>query len=433
MAQSEITRTTVSAEDVMRVAWQEDPVHAAELVASLTDMHNSWHEHSLNLVASHNVISPKAKAILRSNLIENISSGAIGTRSHTGTILLDRIDSVLVELAKRLFGIGFVEHRAPSGDIANGLFILGAMEPGERVMSLFRRYGGHHTSWDKGSYVGVRGVEIHEIPCYGEDYPVINLELLADEMERIKPNWLIVGSDTMLFPYPMEQLLQLADIVGAKIYYDGAHILGLAPAEQFQDPLHEGAVAMTGSTQKTLPGPVGGLILIRDAELAQRVLPKVSRFLTNYNNSRTAALAVTLAEMLAFGKAYASAVVQNAQALARALDEEGLVVVGKDRGFTQSHVVLVDMTRTRGGIEALHWLEAAHIACTPTGLPKTHPTRGALRLGSAACTRKGMTEGEMKEVARLIRRVVVDREDPITVGRDVALLASSFTEVHYCF
>jgi glycine hydroxymethyltransferase len=424
--------TAISLEEVKKLAWEGDALQAAELVARLGEDHVAWHEHSLNLVASHNVMSPKAKAIMHTDLIESTSAGVISARSHTGGVFLDRIETLLVELAKKLFGVPYVEYLAPSGAMSNGLFVFGAMEPGDRIMALSSRYGGHYTYLESG-YPGVMGLEITEMPCYGEDYPVVNLELLAQEVERVRPKWMIIGSATLLFPYPLAEMAEIAQGVGAQIWYDGAHILGLAAGGQFQDPLHEGASVMTGSTQKTLPGPLGGLVLMHDPEVAERVTGKATSFIASNGNARTAALVVTLAEMLAFGKEYASAVVRNAQALARALDAEGFTVAGKDRGFTQSHVVLVDLGSTPRGKQALERLEEAHISCSPADLPRTYPHKTVLRLGSSACTRKGMGEGEMAEVARLMRRVVLDGEDPSRVGRDVADLASGFTSVHYCF
>jgi glycine hydroxymethyltransferase len=172
---------------------------------------------------------------------------------------------------------------------------------------------------------------------------------------------------------------------------------------------------------------------MHDREIGEKVSRRTTSFISSYNNHRTAALAVTLAELLAFGREYAGAVVRNAQALARALDAEGFTVAGKDRGFTQSHVVLVDLGSTPRGTESARLLEEAHISSSLADLPRTYPRKSVLRLGSPACTRKGMGEGEMAEVARLVRRVVLDGEDPARVGEDVAEMASAFTTVHYCF
>ena len=432
MVEHTTATASISAEEVLEVARDGDAIHAAELVANLAGEHNAWHEHSLNLVASHNLLSPRAKAIMQSNLIENHTSGGIGARNHSGSILLDRIESMLVELAKKLFGVPYVEHRAPSGALSNGLFMFGAMEPGDRVIALPLKYGGHYT-YLEGSYAGVMGLEISEMPCHGDDYPIINLELLAEQAEWVKPRWMIVGSATLLFPYPLKEMERIAQGVGAKIVYDGAHILGLAAGGQFQSPLGEGARVMTGSTQKTLAGPVGGLILMHDPEVAERVTRKTSSFLSSYNNSRTAALVVTLAELLAFGKQYASAVVGNAQHLARSLDAEGFTVAGKDRGFTTSHIVLVDLGTASDAVESLQRLEAAHISGSLAHLPRAYPDKTVLRLGSPTCTRKGMGEREMREVAKLMRRTLLDREEPARVGRDVEDLVSAFNTIHYCF
>ena len=421
----------ISSEEAVRVAWEEEPDQLAQLVETLTDEHNSWHEHSINLVASHNIMSPRAKAILCSDLVENFSSGGIGSRPHTGTVLLDRIETMLMEMAKKLWGVPYAEYRAPSGNLANGLFMLGAMDHGDRVIGLPEKYGGHYSYSD--SFASERRLEWTDIPCYGEDIPEINLELLADEVDRVKPKWLMVGSATSMFPYPLREMSEIAGNVGARIFFDGAHFLGLAAGGQFQDPLAEGAAVMTGSTQKTLPGPIGGMILMQDQDVAERVLAKTDAFISNYNNNRTAALVVTLAEMMAFGKEYAAKVVSNAQALARALDAEGFVVQGKDRGFTTSHVVVVDLRSVMGSTEAINDLETARISCSKAGWPATYPDRPGLRLGASASTRKGMGDEDMKQIARLLRRVLLDREDPAQVRRDVQEMAAAFTEVHFCF
>ena len=431
MANDPMSDPTISSEEVVRAAWEEPPDRLADLVGSLADAHNSWHDHSINLVASHNVISPRAKAILCSDLVENISSGGIGSRPHTGTVLIDRIETMLMEMAKKLWGVPYVEYRAPSGNLANGLFMLGAMDHGDRVIGLSEKYGGHYSYSD--SFASERSLEWTEMPCYGDEIPEINLELLADEVDRVKPKWLMVGSATSMFPYPLREMSDIADSVGARIFFDGAHFLGLSAGGQFQNPLGEGATVMTGSTQKTLPGPVGGMILMRDEDVAKRVVDKTDAFISNYNNNRTAALVVTLAEMMAFGKEYAAKVVSNAQALARALDAEGFSVQGKDRGFTTSHVVVVDLRAVMGSTEAVRDLETARISCSKAGWPATYPDRPGLRLGASASTRRGMGDEEMKQVARLLRRVLLDREDPTLVRRDVQEMAAAFTGVRFCF
>ena len=426
------TEPSITNEQAITAAWGDKPDRLVELAFDLAEHHNQWHAQSLNLSGGENYVSPKAKALLSSKLIDSMTSKGLGARIHTGGAVLDRLETLHIELAKKLFRVPYVEYRALSGATANGLFLFGATEPGDRVMALPAQYGGHY-SYREGSYGGQKGLQFSDIPCYGDDYPIINLELLADEVEMVRPHWITVGSATSLFPYPVKEMSEIAGTVGARIWFDGAHTLGLTVGDQFQDPLHEGASAMTGSTQKTLAGPLGGLILMHDGETAERVSRMTPSFIASYNNSRTAAMVVTLAEMMAFGREYAAAVVANAQALASALDAEGFTVAGKDRGYTQSHIVLVDLTDTPGKEEAFHRLDAAHVVYYQVPIPRTFPRREAMCLATQACTRLGMGVGEMREAARLLRRMVLDREDPVLVGRDVAELASGFAEVRYCF
>ena len=157
------------------------------------------------------------------------------------------------------------------------------------------------------------------------------------------------------------------------------------------------------------------------------------RAIGNYHDQRAAALAVTLAEMTVFGGAYATATVENAGVLASALDAEGFKVVGRERGFTRSHVIVLDLEGTMVPAEAVKRLEAARITCEAVPLPRDFPMSAALRLGSPSLTRRGMGPVEMTEVAGFLRRVILERENPGAVKRDVRALSSAFTKVRYCF
>ncbi len=417
---------SLSIGDLERIAG-EDPRHVVDLVESLTEDHSVEQGQILDLNAAHSLLSPRAKAIMASDLMESSQAGG-----DASTDSLDRAQALLAELGKKLFDVPYVEYRPASGAQANGLFFLGAMKSGDPVMALSAKNGGHYT-YQSVSYPGAYGLDITEVPCDGEDYPTVNLELLAGELERVKPRWVTVGGATMLFPYQLREIADMVHGVGGRLHYDGAHILGLAAGGVFQDPLHEGASVMTGSTQKTLSGPLGGLVLMHDEDVAEALNSRIPTFIASFANSRTVALAITMAEHLAFGKEYATAVVSNARTLSRALDAEGFSVPSKDRGFTQSHVVLVDLEATPHETDSANVLRRAGIISSLAALPRTYPEKRALRLGSPVCTKKGMGKGEMAEIARLIRRVLLDGEEPETVGVDVASLATSFPGVRYCF
>ena len=239
------------------------------------------------------------------------------------------------------------------------------------------------------------------MPCTASNSGEVDLDRLADAVARHEPRWLVVGSSWPLFPYPLAEIEAIAAEAGARILYDAAHVLGLVAGGCYQHPLREGAAALTASTHKTFPGPVGGIILTNDDDLASRIHDFTDRAIGNYHNQRAAALAVTLAEMVAFGQAYAAATVENAGALARALDTEGFEVVGRERGFTRSHVVVLDLEGTMTPAEAVKRLETVRITCEAIPLPRDFPRAVALRLGSPSLTRRGMGPGENGRGCRL--------------------------------
>lgn len=412
-------------------ACRGDPVALVSLVRDLVEDHGHWNDGSLNLVASHNRLSPTARALLCSSVADHILSGRLGARDHAGGAWIDAIDTVVVELCQRLFGATSVEYRPMSGALANGLALFSLVGPDDAVMALPARFGGHRT-YREGGYAGILPLRLSDIP-YDESREAIDLDRLAMAVERTRPRLIVVGTAEVRFPYPLAGLRAIADSVGAQVLYDGAHILGLVAGGQFQDPLGEGAAVLTGSTQKTLGGPIGGLIMTRDEELGRRISNVTSGLISNYHNNRIAALAVTLAEMSCFGRDYAAQVVENAQALASRLVAEGIPVAGTPRGLTTSHIVLVDPTELPEGETAFRRLEEARILTTRVPLPHTYPERRGIRLGTPAITRTGMKAGEMSVVASLIRRVALDREPPARVARDVTELAGTFAAVQYCF
>jgi glycine hydroxymethyltransferase len=147
-----------------------------------------------------------------------------------------------------------------------------------------------------------------------------------------------------------------------------------------------------------------------------------------------AALAVTLAEWEIYGEGYAAQVCKNAKALGQALNELGMDVLCAHKGFTESHTIAVNVAAHGGGAEAANLMEKANIIANKNMLPgdKSSVKPSGIRLGAQELTRVGMREGEMKEVASLIHRVVVKKENPEVVKKDVIALKRSFTKVRYC-
>ena len=257
--------------------------------------------------------------------------------------------------------------------------------------------------------------------------------------EGRKPKLVVFGGSVFLFPHPVRELSDYLKSMDIKVAYDGAHVLGLIAGGEFQDPLREGADVLMGSTHKTLPGPQGGVILSWEKyadQIKQAVFPSN---VSNHHLHHVAGKAVAFAEMLAFGREYASQVVRNARRLAEELAARGFKVLGEALGYTRSHQVVVDVVGQGGGMRVEKKLEASNIIVNRNLLPydlregRSYRDPGGIRMGVQEVTRLGMRESEMVEIAELIARAVMKDEPAERVAADVAELRRGFNRVHYAF
>ena len=378
-------------------------------------------DEAINLIASQNVLSPAARVALVSTL---------GQRSHVGASHVERLEAAMLEAAEHLYRTRHIEYRLMSGSLANQMAIVGAIPASATVLVMPRAASGDR-SIQRTGYVGWRDARVVDLPF---DYARHNVDLdgLRSAMRTHRPAWLIIGGSRPLFPYPLAEMRAEADAVGCRILYDGAHILGLWAGGQFQDPLAGGADIVTGSTQKTLPGPLGGLLFCRTAEMLRPIAQLCDDVLGDYGNARVAALAVTLAEMVEWGRHYAAAIVANARALGEALAAEGFTVVAADLGFTASHQILVRADGLDVG-DLRTVLDAGRILCSfvPLTLAVGAPPIAGLRLGTSGVTRRGMGPAEMRRLARLMARLLLCGDDPALIGKEVRELRAVFGEIHY--
>jgi glycine hydroxymethyltransferase len=193
------------------------------------------------------------------------------------------------------------------------------------------------------------------------------------------------------------------------------------------------------STHKTLFGPQGGTVLSFDKYAEQIKKATFPSNTSNHHLHNLAGKAIAFAEMLEFGKQYAAQVIENAKALGQALHESGLTVLGENKGFTESHQIAVDVSKYSLGGDVERALENANIIVNRQLLPgdikagRHYQNPGGIRIGTSEITRIGMKRNDMVEVAKLIKRVVIDREEPRKVKPDVAEFRKDFQDVHYCF
>ena len=373
-----------------------------------------------------------------SDLHGRYAEGLPGKRYYQGCDDFDDIESLGIKLAKQVFNANFVNIQSTSGTVSNIAALKALTKPGDKISAVSTADGGHISHARMGA-VGLRGLDLHTYP-WDEARMEPDVDAACAMIRDLEPKLALVGQSVFLFPTPLREMSDAAHEVGAKVMYDGAHVLGLIAGGQFQDPLREGADVMTGSSHKTFPGPQGGFMISdTDDEKFQRKLNSAIFPGTNssYHLHHVAGKVVALAEFAEFGANYAADIVANAKAFGEAMAAEGFDVLAEERGFTASHQILTRHGEqdSGAGAKAAQLLEDAGIITNMNMLPGDTKamTPSGLRLGVQELTRVGMGVDEMGVVASLYARVLLKGEDPSSVKRDVGALKAEHQTVHYCF
>ena len=380
-------------------------------------------------------MSPACEKLYVSDLMHRYAEGTPRKRYYRGLEYIDQIEELVQGEFKKHFGAGFCDARPISGTLANYAAFAAISSRGDKILSLGVEHGSH-VSHEKAGAAGTLGLEVGWLE-YNDDC-TMNAERSCAKILEYRPRFIVIGGSVILFPQPIKELREACDKVGAKIVYDAAHVLGLIAAGMFQDPLREGADIITTSTHKTFPGPQGGMILGNVGEETQKKIQTAvfPQFSSNHHLHRMPALYGALREMQTFGKDYAGQIVKNAQALARELDNLGFNVLAKERGFTRSHQVLVNCGQPGSGGVAAAALERANIILNKNIIPgdgvDPRNPRG-IRIGVQEMTRFGMKEDAMLQIAEFIKRVVLDKENPETVGKEVVAFRAAFQKIEYSF
>ena len=216
-------------------------------IKAIVKMNDETYEECLNLNAAHSAMSPAVRTLLCSEL--EFRGGLVTRKIYHGVYkYYEKIYLIATELAKKLFKAKFAECRLLTGSIANCVALYSLTNLKDKIMALPTKYPqrAHFTCRDSG-FGGYRGLEITDIPLE-EDKLDIDVDAMAKVASRAKPKLIILGSPALLFPYPLREIREIADDVGSRIMYDGAHVMGLIACGKFQDPLREGADMLVGST-----------------------------------------------------------------------------------------------------------------------------------------------------------------------------------------
>ena len=397
-------------------------------VAKAIELEDVRQRDSIVLIASENYAS-KAVLEAQSGVMNNkYAEGYPGRRYYGGCENVDIVERLAISRAKELFGADHANVQAHSGAQANMAAYFAILEPGDTVMGMRLDQGGHLTH---GASVNFSGNLYNFVP-YGVDETSETIDY--DEVEKIakehKPKVIVAGCSAYARILDFPRFRAIADLVGAKLMVDMAHISGLIAGGAHPSPFPHAHV-VTSTTQKTLRGPRGGLILCEE-ELGRKIDYGVFPYAQGGPFMHViAAKAVCFGEALTPGYAnYASQIVANARVMAQELSEAGLRLVS---GGTDNHLILVDLTPMDiDGRDAELAMEKVGISANKNAIPNDpKPPRVAsgLRLGTPAITSRGFKEQESKQVADLIVRVLTNMGDEQVenkVKKEIKELTSKF-------
>ena len=375
-------------------------------------------EHTLELIASENHVSPAVLAAAGSVLTNKYAEGYPGARYYGGCQYHDVIENLARERAKQLFGCKFANVQPHSGANANAAVFFALLEPGDTFASLVLSDGGHLSHGMKINFSGKYFKPVHYPLIYDlnhERFEQIDYDAVRTVCLEHKPKMILCGYSAYPRVIDFARFRAIADEVGALLMADIAHIAGLVAAGLHPSPFPHAHIVTT-TTHKTLRGPRGGMVMTNDEEIAKKIDKAVFPGLQGGPLMHIiAAKAVCFGEALQPSfKTYAKQIIKNAQALAAALTGHGYRLVS---GGTDNHLMLVDLRQRDAeltGADAEKRLEAAGMITNKNGIPKDpRPPKltSGLRLGTPALTTRGFKEGEMKQVAAWIDRVLTSGGD----------------------
>jgi glycine hydroxymethyltransferase len=384
----------------------------------------------IHLIASENFASPAVMAASGSVFTNKYAEGYPGRRYYEGCQVVDEMEQLAIDRAKRLFGAEHANVQAHSGAQANMGVYFSLLTPGDRVLGMRLDQGGHLTH---GSPVNFSGL-YYDFVAYGVDpeTELIDMDQVRALAIEHRPKIVLAGFSAYSRTLDYEGFRAIADEIGAIFMVDAAHFIGLVAGGSHPSPVPHADV-VTGTTHKALRGPRGGLILSTEGfakEIDRAVFPNAQG---GPIESQIAAKAVCFHEaMQPSFKAYTDQIVANARAMAAAIQEEGVRVVS---GGTDNHLFLIDLRSVSDdldGKDAARLLDGVGITLNFNTIPfdPRPPYRATgLRIGTPAMTTQGMKEDQAAEVASLIARALHKRGDEgelSGVATRVAELVSEF-------
>ena len=402
---------------------RQDPEIAAILISELDRQRQN-----LQLIASENFTSPAVLAALGSTLSNKYAEGYPGKRYYGGCEEVDKAEVIGIARAKELFGAEHANLQPHSGASANVAVYQAFTKPGDTVLAMSLPHGGHLTHGSKVNFSG----KWFNVESYGvrQDNELIDYDELRDIALRVKPKMICSGATAYPSLIDFKTVRSICDEVGAIMWVDAAHFIGLVAGKAIPSPV-EYADVVSFTTHKVLRGPRGGMILSKAAHataIDKAIFPGMQG---GPIMSAVAAKAIALKECAtAQYQAYAKQVIVNAKALAKSLEDEGMRAVS---GGTETHLALIDIRSTGvNGKVADERCGRAGISLNKNAIPydpESPAVTSGIRVGTPAVTTQGMGSEQMPLIASLIARAIKDGEDEAKIAqirKEVNALTAKF-------
>ena len=383
-----------------------------KLIEKLIKKEEARQRNTLMMIPSENYASKAVREAVGSVLMNKYSEGYPGKRYYQGNEIVDEIENLAIGRAKKLFKIPYANVQPYSGSPANSEVLFALCKPGETIMGMQLSAGGHLTHGHPD--VTFSGTFFRSIQFGLDEKQKFNFTRIRQMAKKEKPSMMFVGTTAYPMKLDWKAFSEIADEVGAYFVADISHVAGLVVSGIYPTPVNYAHV-ITTTTHKALRGPRGAMIMVtkkglkKDKDLTKKIDRAVFPGMQGGpHNNITTGIAICLQEAASSKfKSYARQVVKNARALASALCEGGLTLVG---GGTECHLMLIDLRHQRlSGNVVAEGLEVAGIVTNRNSVPNdTQPPfyPSGIRLGTPAVTTRGMGNQEMKRIAIWIADVI---------------------------
>ena len=407
----------------------------------LIDQEKKRQTDGIELIASENYASDEVMEAAGSILTNKYAEGLPGKRYYGGCSVVDEIEDLCRERLKRLFDAGWVNVQPHSGAQANAAVMLAILNPGDKILGFDLAHGGHLTHGSPVNYSG----KIYQPYFYGvkKEDGYIDYETLEKTAKKEKPKLIICGASSYSRDWDYKLIREVADSIGALVLADIAHPSGLISRGLLNDPLDHCHI-VTSTTHKTLRGPRGGIIMMRndfENKLGIKTPKGVTRLMSSLLDSGVfpgtqggplehviGAKAVAFREALS--DKYLEYIVQvkkNAEVMSKEFIKKGYNIIS---GGTENHLMLIDLrNKNITGKTAEENLGMADITINKNMVPfdtESPFVTSGMRIGTAAVTTRGMLENDMIKIAEFIDRVICDEKEIETVRNEINLWARGF-------